>query len=103
MRSYGTSDARLPFTPDPLGATEIGLLESRIAREIDSRTRHFHGAAVDQVGAVGKGEGVAGHLVHDKERHAFLPERGKGAEKLLDHEGGEAERRLVEASAGAAR
>src|SRR5215218_2715377 len=96
MRSYGTSDARLPFTPDRLGATEIGLLESRIARELDSRTRHFHGSAVDQVGTVGKGEGVTGHLVHDKERHAFLSELGKGGEQLLDHERREAERRLVE-------
>ena len=77
-------------------ALEIGLADLGPRQQLLPGAAHGDGAVHHDVGTVGKPQGVKGVLLDEKDRHALPVELGQGVEDLLDDQGREAERGLIE-------
>ena len=64
-------------------------------RQLVGRAREAHGTALHHVDAVGHRHGDVHRLLHQEDGRAGPAHRLNGAEELLDHNGREAERQLV--------
>src|SRR5258707_2182829 len=83
--------------------SEIGAADGVVLFELGGGSRHHDPAGLEEVGVVGEVEGHRRVLLHQEDAHALLRvDRPQDAEDLRDHEGGQAERGLVEQEQGGA-
>src|SRR6266478_2700518 len=84
--------------------SEIGAADGVVLFELGGGARHHKPAGLEEVGVVGEVEGHRRVLLHQEHAHPLLlVDRSHDAEDLAHHQGGQAERRLVEQEQAGAR
>src|SRR6516165_7990379 len=75
---------------------EIGAMEVGIASELSRASLEREYAIVEDIGALRQLQALHHVLLHQEDSYAFAVDAFDQREDLLDHEGREPERRLVE-------